>query len=144
MNANGLSMVRKLFKTIVAFFVAMTFIAAPAAGFWVEDEGNRTDVRVYATMARLHPEQASAYPEFIVTRVWLDDSGSMVFIDWDGDGVEDVVHIQLIKFWMDGKPALGDSSDVSPTEALDAIKHYIKLHSAATPIKFETEGKHNV
>lgn len=146
MNASGLRGTRVFKKTLITIFVAAIFFLGGtiANARWVTDERNRTDVRVYATMSRLHPEFAEQYPKFIVTRIWLDESGSIVFIDWDNDGIEDLAHVQQIKFWMDGKPALGDSKDVPPEEALDAIENYIRTHSAGTLINFETEGKHNV
>ena len=104
-------------------------VATPACGFWADEEMKK-DVRPYAVISAHVKNIDLHYPDYIITDIWLDNSGYIIFVDMDNDGKDDFAHVHRVVFYLeDGTPIFICEGNVPPDEARAAIEEFIRLHS---------------
>ena len=104
-------------------------IAQNAGCFWVDDV-TKTDVRAYAVIKHHCKTSVAMYPDFVITAIWIDESGYAVFVDFDGDGIEDIAHVHQVYFYMeDGSPVYICQGNHNPEDFREQIKEWIFMHS---------------
>jgi hypothetical protein len=102
--------------------------ASSAYGFWADEE-QKTDVRPYAIIKAHNPKLSDTA---VITDIWMDESGYIIFVDVNADGKEDYAHIHQIMFYTeDGSPIIVCRGDHDPKEIRKFIEKHIRLHSAA-------------
>lgn len=66
---------------------------------------------------------------YIITRVWVDETAIIVFIDRNRDGVEDEAHIDSVYFYKDdGTPVRLCEGSRRPDEIIEIIERYMRRH----------------
>jgi hypothetical protein len=115
-------------KKILAWVMGLLILATPASAFWVEEEMLK-DPRPYKVIRSHDPMLPNAA---VITDIWVDESGYIIFIDRNNDGIEDTAHVHANAFQLeDGTAVIVCYGDVNPIEARKHIQEYIRLHSAA-------------